>query len=99
MVHGNRSGTARAHIEPVAVGPADSYVQVKPVTDGYLLMTRYEFPMMAPTDQNFKWRGARGVRVLHNSATDLRVPGAAGEALYQASAVSLFLTLTPTASL
>ena len=89
MVQGNQSGTSRVHIEAVAVGPADSYVQVKPITDGYLLITRYEFPMMPPTDQNFKWRGARGVRVLHNSATDLSAPGAAGEALYQASAVSL----------
>jgi len=68
-----QNGTGVDLEDAVQPGPADSYVQILPQrSGGRMLITRYEFSTgQGPRDFNFKWRGARGVRLLYNPSANL----------------------------
>ena len=60
-------GGATALSDGVILSPGDSYVMIHDYRPGeHTLITRYNFPVSTPERKGFRWRGARGLRLLAN---------------------------------
>jgi len=67
LVDGHGGGGVIQDADAILTGPGDSYVQIRRLAGlGHVLATRHDFAVGDPKESAFKWRGARGNRVLVN---------------------------------